>query len=42
MLIDKHEVLQKLLYNEWVALQVLDSETEQLWALGVDGGFVIA
>jgi len=37
MLIDKHEVLQKLLYNEWVALQVLDPETEQLWALGVDG-----
>lgn len=40
MLVDKHEVLQKLLYNEWVALQVLDPQTDQLWALGTDGNFL--
>jgi uncharacterized protein YbcC (UPF0753/DUF2309 family) len=42
MLVEKHEVLQKLLYNEWVAMQVLDPETEQLWALGADGKWVAA
>lgn len=42
MLVEKHDVLQKLLYNEWVALQVLDPETEQMWALQVDGSWVKA
>jgi uncharacterized protein YbcC (UPF0753/DUF2309 family) len=39
MLLEKHEVLQKLLYNEWVAMQVLDPETEQMWALQADGSW---
>ncbi|MEQ8703922.1 MAG: DUF2309 domain-containing protein [Phaeodactylibacter sp.] len=39
MLVEKHEVLQKLLYNAWIALEVLDPETSQMWALEVDGAW---
>ena len=41
MLVEKHEVLQKLLYNEWVAMQVLDPETEELWMLDTDGKWLL-
>lgn len=39
-LVDKHEVLQKLFYNEWVFLKVLDPETEVTWTLEADGSWV--
>jgi hypothetical protein len=39
-LVDKHEVLQKLFYNEWVFLKVLDPETGVSWGLEADGSWV--
>ncbi len=39
MLVQKHEVLQKLFYNAWVSLRVLDPQTEQQWALHTDGSW---
>ncbi len=39
-LVDKHEVLQKLFYNEWVFLKVLDPETGVSWGVEADGSWV--
>ena len=36
-LIDKHEVLQKLFYNEWVALRVIEPSTGEVYALKNNG-----
>lgn len=39
-LVDKHAVLQKLFYNEWVFLKVFDPETHKTWTLKADGSWV--
>ena len=36
-LVDKHEVLQKLLYNEWIFLQVQDPTRGESYLLRADG-----
>jgi hypothetical protein len=39
-LVDKHAVLQKLFYNEWVFLKVFDPETHKTLTLQADGSWV--
>lgn len=38
-IIDRHEILQKLLFNEWVGLMVYDPEEKATFSLGLDGAW---
>ena len=40
-LVDKHEILQQMFYNEWVALQVFDPEEEKMWRLQATGEWTV-
>lgn len=41
-LVDKHEILQQMFYNEWVAMQVFDPEDEKMWRLQATGEWTVA
>lgn len=40
-LVGKHEILQQMLYNEWMAMQVFDPEEGKMWRLQATGEWTV-